>query len=188
MSVNPQFLGRTDEVERWSFPPGSLAFPLGANGFVYRRKTLMLARPEEDFEDTHIALRIAKTGRTTWLRLAGRGVHHYLVGGVWDFIRKRRRQTYHYLSLRSRPKADSWTEMNPAARPLVAVLYCVSVIGPAWHAVRGILKTGDWHWLWHPIACGSSVLGLAWGVLTYKLAARTPEAEASLQPNQRIEP
>ena len=187
MSVNPVFLRQDGEVEVWSFPEGSLAFPLGANGFVYQRATLMLANPAEDFEDTHVALRIAKTGRRTWLRLAGRGVHHYLVAGPGDFIRKRRRQTYHFLSLRKRPKGSSWTDMNPAVSPLVAVLYCATVAGPLWHTARGLWRTRDWHWLWHPLACLFSVVGLVWGVLTFKLSNRTHDAEASLQPKQKID-
>jgi hypothetical protein len=183
---------------------------LGANGFVYRRTTLELghskqvdqaapplgppaslpasetARPEEIYEDTQVALRIAMTGRTTWLRLAGRGVHHYLVGGLADFIRKRRRQAYHYQSLRNRPKAVSWTQMRPAAPPWLAAFYCVSIIGPLWHTARGICRTGDWRWLWHPVACVCSVLGLLWGLATFRFGPRTPDAEASLQPKQRI--
>jgi glycosyltransferase involved in cell wall biosynthesis len=186
VSVTPRLIGTIGEVECWTFPAGSLAFPLGANGFVYRRKTLMLARPEEDFEDTHVALRIAKTGRTTWLRLRGRGVHHYLVSGLRDFVRKRRRQTYHFLSLRGRPKGESWTDMKPSVPPLVGVLYCATVVGPVCHTVYGIARTRDWHWLWHPVACLASVLGLAWGVATFKLGPRTADAEASLQPKQTI--
>ena len=68
MSVNPVLQGREGETERWTFPEGSKAFPLGANGFMYRRETLMSVNPGQDFEDTQIALRVADTGRTTWLR------------------------------------------------------------------------------------------------------------------------
>ncbi len=188
MSVNPVLQGRDGEVERWTFPPGSKAFPLGANGFVYRRETLMLGRPADNFEDTQVALRIANAGRTTWLRLRGRGVRHYLVGGLWDFLRKRRRQTYHFLSRRHHAKGTSWTDMQPSVPPWLALLYCVSVFGPLWHTARGIWRTGDWHWLWHLIACPASVAGLAWGVITYKLSPRTADAEASLQPRQKIDP
>jgi glycosyltransferase involved in cell wall biosynthesis len=187
VSVKPRLIGTVGEVECWTFPSGSLAFPLGANGFVYRRETLMLGRPDEAFEDTHVALRIAKTGRTTWLRLRGRGVRHYLVSGLGDFVRKRRRQTYHFLSLRGRPKGESWTGIGPAVPPLVAAFYCVSIVGPLWHTLYGIARTRDWHWLWHSVACPASVFGLAWGVVTFKLGPKTADAEASLQPKQTID-
>jgi len=188
MSVNPVLQGREGETERWTFPEGSKAFPLGANGFMYRRETLMSVNPGQDFEDTQIALRVADTGRTTWLRLRGRGVHHYVVGGLWDFLRKRRRQTYHFLSRRGRSKGVSWTDMNSRVSPLVALIYCVSVVGPLWHTCRGLCRTRDWHWLWHLVACPASVAGLAWGVITFKIRPRTADAEASLQPKQKIGP
>src|SRR5690348_2760096 len=37
MSTNPRLFARSGEVERWSLPPGSFSYPLGANGFVFRR-------------------------------------------------------------------------------------------------------------------------------------------------------
>src|SRR5271170_4487608 len=40
MSVNPKLVARDGETERWTLPGDSLAYPLGANGFVYRRADL----------------------------------------------------------------------------------------------------------------------------------------------------
>ena len=40
MSANPKLVARDGEVERWTLPGDSLSYPLGANGFVFRRADL----------------------------------------------------------------------------------------------------------------------------------------------------
>jgi len=185
MSVNPVLLGMAADVERWGFPNGRLAYPLGANGFVYRRSDLDAVGAGAAFEDTQVALKLAFSGKQEWIRLKGRGVYHYLVKGLWDFTRKRRRQTYHFLSLRGKVGL-SWTSQQPQTSPLLACLYCATVIGPLYHTLRGLIVTKDFYWLWHPVACVASLVGLGWGVVTYLTSPKTADAEARLQPVQRI--
>jgi glycosyltransferase involved in cell wall biosynthesis len=185
MSVNPVPLGTVGEVERWGFPNGHFAYPLGANGFVYRRADLDTVGAGEGFEDTRVALSLALAGKHEWLRLAGRGVHHHVVKGVWDFTRKRRRQAYHFMSLRGRAP-DTWTAHGPRTTPLLACLYCATFIGPLYHTLRGLLQTGDIRWLWHPVASLASLGGLVWGVATYTFSRKTADSEARLQPVQKI--
>jgi glycosyltransferase involved in cell wall biosynthesis len=186
MSVQPRLVERSGEFELWTFPDDRLAYPLGANGFLYRRSDLEAMGVREHFEDTQIALKLALSGRKHWVRLRNRGVHHYLVKGVGDFVRKRRRQTYHFLRLRGEERGPSWTQMNPTCSPLIACIYCATLVGPIFHALLGLLRTRDLHWLWHPIASFLSVVGLTWGVLTYFTARHSADREASLQPKQKI--
>src|SRR5215210_4708277 len=54
MSVTPKFIARDGEVERWTVPGDSFAYPLGANGFVFRRADLNSAGGKEQFQDTHV--------------------------------------------------------------------------------------------------------------------------------------
>jgi glycosyltransferase involved in cell wall biosynthesis len=185
MSVNPVPLGTAGEVERWGFPKGRFAYPLGANGFMFRRSDLEGVGGLQAFEDTQMATKLALGGKQEWLRLKGRGVYHYLVKGVGDFIRKRRRQAYHHLSLHQ-THSLSWTAYGPQTRPLAACIYCATVVGPLFHTVRGLLASGDWRWLWHPVACLASLAGLTWGVVTYWASPKTADAEARLQPVQKI--
>ncbi|MBM3844988.1 MAG: glycosyltransferase [Verrucomicrobia bacterium] len=185
MSVNPVMKSSVDGVEQWTFPKGSLAFPMGANGFVFRRSDLAHLTAQDLFEDCTIVLELAQKGRSDWLRLRGRGVHHYVVGGFADFVRKRRRQTFHFLSQRTEHKV-SWTQFKPHLPPWAACLYCVSFVGPAFHAVRGYWRTGNVEWLWHLIACPASVFGIAWGVWTYWTQRSDAGAEAKLQPKQAL--
>ncbi len=185
MCVNPLCLGTRGGVERWTFPKQSLAYPLGANGFVFRRTDLDSVSAAGQFEDTHVALQLVLAGKREWLRLAGRGVHHHVVSGVPDFLKKRRRQTYHFLTLKNRSHL-SWTRMKPLMPGWLACVCCGTLLVPLAQTARGLWRTRDPRWLWHPLAGFVSVLGVAWGCLTFIFSKRTADAEASLQPVQRI--
>ena len=93
MSANPILVAREGEIERWTLPKESFSYPLGANGFVFRRADLDSVKANEHFQDTHVALHLMKAGKREWLRLRGRGVHHYYVQTWWGFLQKRRRAT-----------------------------------------------------------------------------------------------
>jgi glycosyltransferase involved in cell wall biosynthesis len=185
MSVKPVLAGTDGAVERWTFPVDSLAWPMGANGFIFRRGDLSRFGRDDKFEDCTVVVEMARAGRREWLRVKERGVHHYVVNGLWDFIRKRRRQTFHFLSLRGQGSV-SWTQFNPAVPGWVACLYCVTLAGPLYHTIAGLIKTRHRAWLWHPVASVASVLGIAWGALTYFTAPRNADSEAGLQPVQKL--
>src|SRR5262249_23374518 len=142
MSVNPVRIAESEGIERWTFPAGSFAFPMGANGFVFRRADLSHLTAQDLFEDCTVVVELAKQHRTEWLRLSGRGVHHYVVGGIWDFVRKRRRQTFHFLAQRS-ARQVSWTQFEPTVPGWLACLYCLSILGPLYHTLRGWIRTGN---------------------------------------------
>ena len=186
MAIKPVLVAREGQVERWTFPEGSFAWPMGANGFLFRRADLAHLTRDDKFEDCRVVVELGLKGRREWLRVKGRGVHHYVVGGLWDFVRKRRRQTFHFLSLKKEKNNLSWTQLEPDVPPWLACVYCVSFFGPLWHTALGLVRTRNPAWLWHPLACWASVFGLSWGVLTYLIAPKTPDQEAALQPVQTI--
>jgi len=185
MSANPELLGRDGDVERWTLPGGSLAYPLGANGFVFRHADLRAVQANEQFQDTHVAMFLMKSGRREWLRLRGRGVHHYYVQTWTGFVKKRRRATVHFLRVQEEMPVN-WMKERPAVPLWLAAFYCVTFIGPLWHTFRGLIRDGDARWLWHPPACLGSVLGNAWGVWTYKTRRHDKKLVASLKPEQTL--
>jgi glycosyltransferase involved in cell wall biosynthesis len=167
MSVKPKRIAREGEVERWTVPGESMAYPLGANGFVFRRADVESTRAKEQFQDTHVALHLMQSGKREWLRIRGRGVHHYYVQTLWGFVKKRRRAVVHYFNVREETKM-SWTRHKSAAPPWAAALYCGTWIGPVYHAIIGMIRDGDIRWLWHPPACFGSLLGTLWGWQTQR--------------------
>ncbi len=185
MSANPQLVAREEEVERWTLPAGSLSYPLGANGFVFRRADLESVKANEHFQDTHVPLHLMRAGQREWLRIRGRGVHHYYVQTLRGFVQKRRRATVHFLRVQEETTTN-WMKERPPVPLWAAALYCVTVAGPAWHAARGWWRDGDWRWLWHVPASLASVAGNAWGVLTYWRRGGDKKLVAQLQVRQTL--
>jgi glycosyltransferase involved in cell wall biosynthesis len=187
MSAKPVFIGRDGDVERWKLPEGTYSYPLGANGFVYRKADLDSVNAREKFQDTHMAMYLMQAGKREWLRIRGRGVHHYYAKDLWSFLLKRRRAMVHFLNVR-REFGGVWLEEKPPVPGWLACLYCVSFVGPLYHTVRGLLRDGDPRWLWHTPASLASVLGAIWGWITHRRYARETRLVSKLQPKQTLKP
>jgi len=185
MSANPILVDRSGETERWKLPDNTFSYPLGANGFVFRRADLEAVRADEHFQDTHAALHLMRAGKREWLRIKGRGVHHYYVQTWWKFVQKRRRATVHFLRVQEEAKTN-WMKERPPVPLWLAALYCVTVVGPLYHTLRGIIRDKDWRWRKHFWACPGSVLGNAWGVWTYKTRKHDKKLVANLKPDQAL--
>ena len=185
MSTNPVMVAWQGETERWTLPAHSFSYPLGANGFVFRRADLESVQADEKFQDTHVALFLMKRGQREWLRIRGRGVHHYYIQTLWRFVQKRRRAVVHFLRVQEEMPVN-WMKESPPVPLWLAAVYCVTFVGPAWHTLRGIIRDGDVRWLWHLPACLGSVLGNAWGVWTYKQRGKDKRLIADLQVKQTL--
>ena len=185
MSANPEFIARDGKVERWILPDGTFSYPLGANGFVYRHADLKSAAANEKFQDTHVAMFLMKNGQREWLRLRGRGVHHYYVQTLWKFVQQRRRATVHFLRVQEEMPVN-WMKEKPPVPLWLAAVYCVTFFGPAFHTLRGIIRDRDARWLWHLFASPASVAGNAWGVWTYQRNKHKKNLVAELKPEQTL--
>ena len=49
-----------------------------------------------------------------------------------------------------------------------------------------MVRDGDMRWSWHLLASPASVVGNAWGVLTYKLRGKDKKLIADLQVKQEL--
>lgn len=185
MTTNPQLVAREGETERWTLPNGSFSYPLGANGFVFRRADLESVKAGEHFQDTHVALHLMRAGKREWLRIRGRGVHHYYIQTWRAFVQKRRRATVHFLRVQEEMPVN-WMKEKPPVPTWLAGFYCVTVFGPLYHIVRGLLRDGDPAWLWHLPASFGSFFGAAWGVWTYKTNKGNRKLIADLQVKQTL--
>jgi hypothetical protein len=185
MSTSPHLVARDGEVERWALPGKSLAYPLGANGFVFRRSDLDKVRAKEHFQDTHVALHLMQAGQREWLRIHGRGVHHYYVQTLLGFLQKRRRAAVHFFRVQEEMPVN-WMREKPPIPGWLAVLYCVSILGPLYHTILGLARDRDPRWLWHLPASLASVLGTAWGWVTYRRRRGSDKLVAELQVKQTL--
>jgi glycosyltransferase involved in cell wall biosynthesis len=186
MSIKPVFLGEKGEVETWTFPKNSLAYPVGSNGFVFRKSELDLVKASENYSDTHTSVNLIQaTGKRDWLRIKGRGVHHYYVATLGEFLKKRRRATCHFLDMQQE-HGFSWTERKPRIPGWLACFLCITVVVPFLQMLVALARTGDARWLWHPWASFNSALGVAWGLQTYKFAGKDKKLIHKLQPPQKL--
>jgi hypothetical protein len=186
MSIKPMFLGREGDVERWTFPSGSLAYPVGSNGFVFRKAELDLVKATENYSDTHTSVHLIQaTGKREWLRIRGRGVHHYYVATLGEFLKKRRRATCHFLDMQ-KEHGFSWTARKPRIPGWLACLLCVTWVVPLWQTAAALVRTRDVRWLWHPWASFFSALGVLWGLQTYFFRAKDKKLIHALQPRQTL--
>ena len=187
ISANPRLVAREGEVERWALPSGTFSYPLGANGFVFRRSDLESVKADEKFQDTHVALFLMRRGQREWLRIRGRGVHHYYIQNLWRFVQKRRRATVHFLRVQAEMPVN-WMREKPPVPLWLAAFYCVSFFGPLWHTLRCGWRDRDWRWCWHVPACLASVTGNAWGVWTYRRRGKDRLIIAQLRVKQTLKP
>jgi glycosyltransferase involved in cell wall biosynthesis len=185
MTTRPVLLQRQGDVERWTLPHESCSYPLGANGFVFRRRDLQSVGADEQFQDTHVALRLMQQGQREWLRIQGRGVHHYYVQTLWGFIKKRRRAIAHYLNVRQ-DTDQSWLKQKPPIPLWLAALYCATMVGPIYHALAGLVRDRDLRWLWHVAASPASLLGTAWGLWTQKTSSARDGLVSKLRVDQTL--
>jgi hypothetical protein len=78
--------------------------------------------------------------------------------------------------MREKPPVPLW----------LAALYCLTLVGPLWHTLRGLVRDHDPRWLWHLPASPASVLGNVWGYLTYWRRGQDRELIADLQVKQKL--
>src|SRR5262245_16363540 len=187
LGANPRQIAREGDIERWTLPAGTFSYPLGANGFVFRRSDLESVKANEHFQDTHVAVNLMKAGKREWLRIRGRGVHHYYVPKWWGFLKKRRRATVHFLRVQSETPVN-WMKERPPIPGWLACLYCVTFVGPLFHTFGGFIRDRDARWLWHLPASIASVLGVAWGWQTHHAHPQDRRLIAELQPKQTLKP
>jgi glycosyltransferase involved in cell wall biosynthesis len=188
MSIKPVFLGMKGEIETWTFPKNSLAYPVGSNGFVFRKSELDLVNAGENYSDTHTSVNLIQaTGKREWLRVKGRGVHHYYVATLGEFLKKRRRATCHFLDMQ-KEHGFSWTERKPRIPGWLACFLCATFIFPVLLMFVELCKSRDARWLWHPWASFCSALGVLWGIQTYLFRAKDKKLIHSLQPRQGLKP
>jgi glycosyltransferase involved in cell wall biosynthesis len=185
MSVKPVLVSESNQVEVWRMPQKSNAYPLGANGFLYRKADLDQVAANQRFSDTHIALYLIESGKRTWLRIKGRGVHHYYAMTLREFWRKRMRATLHYFKIKKQFQF-SWLEQKPNVPAWFAALYCATLIGPFFHAFCGWIRTKDWRWWWHPLASWASLAGVLSGFYMQITHGKREDLVTSLQPTQSL--
>ena len=62
----------------------------------------------------------------------------------------------------------SWLKQKPPVPGWMACVYCISLVGPLYHSLLGLLRDRDVRWLWHLPASLGSIAGTTWGWFTQR--------------------
>jgi len=103
------------------------------------------------------------------------GIQHHTVTGIRDFLHKYHRRATNALML-ERPAHRSRhgkLSVRRRARRWLWIPYALSIVAPAWHAIRGLIHDRETGWLYHPVAC----LGLALTMADAVRVARRTRAQ-----------
>ena len=142
--------------------PSDGAYPTGANGFVFRCHLIddLGAGP---FHEATFFPQLIRAGQRILLKHPEAQVHHAYVAGWRDFQRKKQRVAMHYL-LRREETVGQWDAALPLSRRLLAMAYCVSLIGPAVEGAKNAVRDCRPEWLLHPLASSVAVVATILGI------------------------
>ena len=166
-------------------PGDSLSYPLGANGFVFRRADLESVKAD-GFSGHACGPAPDAKGKREWLRFYGSGVHHFYVQTLGGFVQKRRRATVDSLRVQEEAKTN-WMKEKPPVPFWLAGVYCVTFVGPIWHTVRGLVRDRDACWLWHVPASLGSEIGVRLGGVDLQTARQGQEVDRGIESEADLE-
>lgn len=149
--------------------PGKSTYPLGANGFLWRKKIIQevgLYKPK--FEESNFTYYVLQRGYRKFARVPGYGIYHYHVDSLGDFISKRLKIGNKFLN-RKEEKKKTWLEGVSRVKFAFAVVYCISFIGPFVEALINYFRTSDEVWFLHPVMSFLSVATYFWVFIKRKL-------------------
>jgi len=136
---------------------------IGANGFIVRRETLV-RHPVGDFLfDIDMVARLVQDGFDTFAKVKV-GIVHIYCQDLAGFIRKQRRRIRDYLFYeRHQMRAYPWRG-HTRVGILRFILACGTVLPLLWQAAVGFRRQPDVAWLFHPVACLTTlaVYGVGW--------------------------
>ena len=185
MSTNPKLVARDGEVERWTLPGDSLSYPLGANGFVFRRADLESVKARRPFPGHARGPAPHAPGPARMAADSRSRRASFLRANALAASCKNAAAPRCILRVQEEAKIN-WMKEKPPVPLWLAGVYCVTFAGPIWHALLGLIRDRDVRRLWHVPASLGSVLGDAWCVWTYKRRGKDKTLIAELKVNQTL--
>lgn len=153
-------------------------FPvIGANGFIWRRAVLtQLLGNAESFDEGDLSAQAYLFGYRKVGNYKGYGIYHHHINTVWDFFKKRIRTGREFVNRSKIKKEDGvvvWVNRYNKRQLVLAVLYCLSFVGPLAEALKGFFVDKDVAWFLHPFLCFGTVL--IYGVTYVEYYVRPPK-------------
>ncbi len=145
-------------------------FPIfGSNGFIWRKSVLeAVGSYKPRFDEADFCVQAVEKGYSHIGFIRGYGVYHHHLTSVAEFLEKRFRRGREFMSRKIHPDKERpstrtvWLDKYSKLEIAIAILLCISIIYPAYEAIRGYLKDRDWAWFLHPFLSALTII--AYGI------------------------
>lgn len=131
---------------------------IGANGFLIRKDTLQSAMVGPYLFDVDVLRSIVHKSGKARVAKVDTGIIHLYSKDYATFARKQRRRVLDYFRHRGRERpCETW---GPAMKGRLAlfILCCVTVLPLLAQGAMGFRRRQDTSWLFHPLACWTTLL------------------------------
>ncbi|MBU1200732.1 glycosyltransferase family 2 protein [Patescibacteria group bacterium] len=137
---------------------------IGANGFIIQRSTLSQAKVGDYLFDIDVLINlIRKKGQVNIAKVKVGIVHTFVEDSQTKFFRKQLRRIKDMSFHKSKnSRAINW-EGSYLAEIIWFQVQCLLVFPILYQTLKGLLKTKDTAWLFHPVACYSTWLIYLYG-------------------------
>lgn len=166
MATRSRLVARdADGVEVFELPADG-SYPMGANGFIFRKDLLKSVDPKEPYHEAAFFPVLIQQGRRKLIKVQGCGVYHHYVKGLADYFRKRRRTVILHM-LRKQEVSVTWDSGTLPWRKVWALAYNGTLVGPCVKGITRALIGRDIEWLLYPAAAFVSAIGSVFGLVDY---------------------
>jgi glycosyltransferase involved in cell wall biosynthesis len=125
---------------------------IGANGTVWRKDILMKAVGDSDYLfDTDIPYILTRQ-KPFYFAKVKLGIIHDYCHRFKDFYRKQKRRAKDFFYLENKKEREDTFQKQPDKQIFFA-LSTITLFPLLFQAGKGFIKKNDWVWLFHPIAC-----------------------------------
>lgn len=147
---------------------------IGANGTVFRREYLQKAIKNSDYLfDIDILIKLIREKGSVKIAKVQTGiVHTFVENDAGKFFRKQLRRINDMSFHKSKKNRDIDWEKSFMKGIFKFVIYCVLVVPIIYQALIGFIRKPDPAWLFHPIACYSTLFIYIYGWLRGKISPR----------------
>ena len=143
---------------------------IGANGTIIKKSALAQINIGNYYFDIDIPIMILKLKGSINIAKVKTGIiHTFVEDNPNKFFRKqwRRIKDYGYHQ-KNGSRTINWTQDNTKYGIINFILSCILIIPILWQTLKGLWKSKDWCFIFHPIACYSTLFINVYGVINNK--------------------
>lgn len=137
---------------------GKMIPTIGANGFLIRKKALLDLPIGDYLFDVDVLGMLIEQRRKVVIGKVKCGIVHLYCADFKTFVRKQRRRVVDYYRHGGVDRPRMRWNVQKTTGVVLFLIYCISVVPLFWQSFVGYRKRPDRCWLFHPLACWTTLL------------------------------